>query len=185
MRIPSVPPALANPAQIPTALARSSSGNTLVIVDRVPGIRRAAPMPITARSAISWLGVVAADARPEAAPKSVTPAINVPRRPKRSPIAPAGNSNAARASAYASTIHCWDDWLAPRSAASCGSEVASIDTPATIITNARHIAARMRLRCSKSGLAALTSTFVSVPTMSSAFRATLPIDPDEPSGTVA
>src|SRR5436305_721671 len=43
MRIPNVPPAVANPAHIPTALARSSSGKTLVIVDRAPGINNAAP----------------------------------------------------------------------------------------------------------------------------------------------
>ena len=43
---PSVPPVPAKPAQMPTALARSSGGNTLVIVDSVPGMISAAPMPI-------------------------------------------------------------------------------------------------------------------------------------------
>ena len=47
--MPSVPPAPAKPAQMPTALARSSGGNTLVIVDSVPGMISAAPMPINAR----------------------------------------------------------------------------------------------------------------------------------------
>ncbi len=51
--MPSVPPAVAKPAQMPTALARSSGGKTLVIVESVPGISSAAPMPIAARSAIS------------------------------------------------------------------------------------------------------------------------------------
>ena len=36
--MPSVPPAPANPAQMPTALARSSGGKTLVMVDSVPGM---------------------------------------------------------------------------------------------------------------------------------------------------
>ena len=49
MSSPSVPPVPAKPAQMPTALARSSGGNTLVIVDRVPGMSSAAPMPISAR----------------------------------------------------------------------------------------------------------------------------------------
>ena len=33
-----MPPAPAKPAQMPTALARSSGGNTLVMVDSVPGM---------------------------------------------------------------------------------------------------------------------------------------------------
>ena len=49
-----MPPAPANPAQIPTALARSSGGKMLVIVESVPGMIRAAPMPIRARYPISW-----------------------------------------------------------------------------------------------------------------------------------
>ena len=51
-RMPSVPPAPAKPAQMPTALARSSGGNTLVMVDSVPGMRSAAPRPVSARSAM-------------------------------------------------------------------------------------------------------------------------------------
>ena len=48
-----MPPAPAKPAQMPTALARSSGGNTLVMVDRVPGMRSAAPRPVSARSPMS------------------------------------------------------------------------------------------------------------------------------------
>ncbi len=44
---------MANPAQTPTAIARFSGGNTLVIVDRVPGMISAAPMPVIARKAMS------------------------------------------------------------------------------------------------------------------------------------
>ena len=43
-RMPRVPPAPAKPAQMPTALARSSGGNTLVMVDSVPGMSSAAPI---------------------------------------------------------------------------------------------------------------------------------------------
>ncbi len=56
MRMPSVPPAPAKPAQMPTALARPSGGKTLVIVERVPGMISAAPMPMSARRAMSWVG---------------------------------------------------------------------------------------------------------------------------------
>ena len=42
-RMPRVPPAPAKPAQMPTALARSSGGNTLVIVESVPGMRARHP----------------------------------------------------------------------------------------------------------------------------------------------
>ena len=41
------------PAQVPIALPRSSGGNALVMIDRVPGIINAAPMPWTAREATS------------------------------------------------------------------------------------------------------------------------------------
>ena len=46
---PSVPPPIANPVHTPTARARFSAGKTLVIVDSVPGMISAAPMPMTAR----------------------------------------------------------------------------------------------------------------------------------------
>ena len=73
--MPRVPPAVAKPAQMPTALARSSWGNTLVIVDRVPGINNAAPIPIAARSAISWPGELAVAASAEIAPSAVVDCV--------------------------------------------------------------------------------------------------------------
>ena len=41
------------PAHVPIALPRSSGGNALVMIDSVPGIISAAPMPWTARLATS------------------------------------------------------------------------------------------------------------------------------------
>ena len=41
------------PAQVPIALPRSSGGKALVMIERVPGIMNAAPMPCTARPATS------------------------------------------------------------------------------------------------------------------------------------
>ena len=61
IRSPSVPPMPANPAQMPTALARSSAGKMLVIVESVPGMTSAAPIPMSARSPISWVGEPAPD----------------------------------------------------------------------------------------------------------------------------
>ena len=98
-RMPRVPPAPAKPAQMPTALARSSGGNTLVMVDSVPGMSSAAPIPMSARSAMSSLGEPASADSPAATPKMAVPAMSAPRRPKRSPTAPAGSRSAARVSA--------------------------------------------------------------------------------------
>ena len=95
-RMPSVPPAPAKPAQMPTAFARSSGGNTLVIVDNVPGISNAAPRPVSARSPIRGPDEPTVAESREPMPKIAEPAISAPRRPKRSPSAPAGRRRAAR-----------------------------------------------------------------------------------------
>ena len=54
-----MPPAPAKPAQMPTARARPSGGNTLVMVERVPGMMNAAPMPAITRAAIKLLALPA------------------------------------------------------------------------------------------------------------------------------
>ena len=51
MTSPSTPPPAATPAHVPTALPRSSGGNTVVITDSVTGMTNAAPTPIRMRSA--------------------------------------------------------------------------------------------------------------------------------------
>ena len=59
-----MPPAPANPAHTPTALARPSGGKTLVIVDKVPGMIRAAPTPVSTRHMMSEPAeLLSADAR--------------------------------------------------------------------------------------------------------------------------
>ena len=73
--MPRVPPAPAKPAQMPTALARSSGGNTLVMVDSVPGMISAAPIPMSARSAMSSSAEPASADSPAATPKMAVPAI--------------------------------------------------------------------------------------------------------------
>ena len=57
----------------PTARARSSGGNTLVIVERVPGMISAPPMPVSARKAMSWPPESAKAESSEPAPKSTMP----------------------------------------------------------------------------------------------------------------
>ena len=79
--IPSVPPAPANPAQMPTARARSSGGNTLVMVDRVPGMISAPPRPVSARKAMSCVPESANADKSEPAPNSAMPTSSAPRRP--------------------------------------------------------------------------------------------------------
>ncbi len=58
-----VPPAPAKPAHTPTARARPSGGNTLVMVDNVPGMMKAAPRPATTRAAISAFALPAVAAQ--------------------------------------------------------------------------------------------------------------------------
>ena len=78
---PSTALAPATPAHIPTARVRSAEGKVLVIVDRVAGMTRAAPRPITPRRRINSLAEPAVIATPEAAPKMASPISKVARRP--------------------------------------------------------------------------------------------------------
>ena len=75
---------------MPTALPRSSGGKIVVITDSVTGITNAAPTPITTRSPISASGVLTNIAASDASPNSASPTARIGLRPKRSPIAPAG-----------------------------------------------------------------------------------------------
>ena len=77
------------PAHTPMARPRSSSGNTLVRIDRVDGMMNAPPTPISARVAISWAGLVAAADSADPAANTTIPICSAPLRPKRSPKLPA------------------------------------------------------------------------------------------------
>jgi hypothetical protein len=78
---PSTAPPPATAAQMLTARVRCSPAKVPVMVDRVAGMTSAAPRPRTARRPISSLGVLAAMATAEVAPKIDRPAISVSRRP--------------------------------------------------------------------------------------------------------
>jgi hypothetical protein len=143
----ALPPA--TPAHTPTARSRVSGGNVAVMIDSVVGMIIAAPTPITARTAISWpasLSWVATSAPP---PKTARPASRTPRRPRRSPMAPAGSRSPAKTSAYASTIHCSCVVDAPVARAMSGSATFSDDTALTTAPSEMHIEIRIR-RCERS-----------------------------------
>ncbi len=61
---PRTAPPPATPTQTPMAFGRSSTGKEVVITDSVVGMIAAAPMPISARSAISWAGSLVSMPRP-------------------------------------------------------------------------------------------------------------------------
>jgi hypothetical protein len=67
-------PADAMPAQMPIALPRSSRGNRFVMIDRVAGMINAPPIPISARTRISWLAVSTSSTPRLAPPNSSRPA---------------------------------------------------------------------------------------------------------------
>ena len=94
---PSVPPTAALTVQAATAWERRAAGITLVIVERVPGKIMAEKAPPRKRLAISVEMSVVDDAQ-ISDPIRPTKPISISRlRPKRSPSAPIGSSNAASA----------------------------------------------------------------------------------------
>ena len=95
--MPRIDPETAKPDQIPTARARSSDGNTAVIVDKVPGMIIAAPSPMTARATMRTEAELAAAPTAAPAPNTTVPASSTLRRPRRSPSAPIGSTRAASA----------------------------------------------------------------------------------------
>ena len=147
---PSTPPPAATPTHVPTALPRSSGGKTVVITDSVTGMIIAAPTPMAPRSAISSPGPFRKIAASEERPKMPSPAARTGLRPIRSPIAPAGRSSAAKASAYAATIHCSCVCEAPVLRAISGSATFRLATAPTTIISARHMTLSTAPRCFRS-----------------------------------
>ena len=69
------------PDQVPMARPRSSSANELLMIARLPGTRNAAPIPWTARAAISCPMLEANPQAAEATAKIATPITKILRRP--------------------------------------------------------------------------------------------------------
>ena len=86
------------PAQVPIALPRSSGGNALEMIERVPGIMNAAPTPCTAREATSQPSLGAKPIVADASENTTTPNRNIRRRPKMSPSRPPVTSSTANVS---------------------------------------------------------------------------------------
>ena len=86
------------PAHVPIALPRSAGGNALEMIERVPGIMNAAPMPWTARPATSQASLCEKPMNALDAANMTTPNRNIRRRPKMSPRRPPVTSRTAKAS---------------------------------------------------------------------------------------
>ncbi len=131
----------------PMARARSRrSVNTFTSNERVDGNMRAAPIPMTARAAMS--SPVVPDAAPARLPtaKTVRPMSSVPLRPKRSLRLPAARTKAAKTRLYASTTHwsCVD--VAPTSRTRVGNATFTIVTSTLTTKAARQRAMRTSVR---------------------------------------
>ena len=70
-----------NPDQVPIARPRSSSSKVALMIARLPGTRKAAPMPCSARPMTRVPGDVAIPHNIEAAAKKMTPNKNTRLRP--------------------------------------------------------------------------------------------------------
>ena len=69
------------PDQVPMARPRSSSEKELLMIARLPGTSRAAPIPCRARAAMSCPMLKAKPHQTEALAKTVTPITKIRRRP--------------------------------------------------------------------------------------------------------
>ena len=92
-RTPAAPPLPEAAPQIPSATFRSlPSRNVVVRIDSAAGASSAAPSPCAARKTINELEDHARPSRSEKTVKTVSPSMNMRRRPKRSAIRPPSRS---------------------------------------------------------------------------------------------
>ncbi len=140
---PSPMPIAAMPAQIPIALPRSSRGKTFVMIESVAGMMSAAPTPIAARIAISWLALSATSTARLALPKIASPASSARFRPKRSPSVPMVRSRPAKTSRYESTIHWSVEFEASKCSRRLGRATLRIVLSSPMITRLSESTARV------------------------------------------
>ena len=125
--------------QMPMALARwTRSGKTFATIDRVTGKMTAAPIPATARHAVSSAGDSLPAPASEAAANTASPPSRKRRRPKRSLRLPAASTRAAKARLKASTIHSRSRVEAPSSPTSVGRATLTIVVDTLMTKTARH-----------------------------------------------
>ena len=85
------------PAHTPIALARSAGTvKTLVRIDSVDGMMKAAPAPMRARVAMRTVAEPDSAESREPTPKTESPKVRARLRPKRSPRLPAVSSRPAK-----------------------------------------------------------------------------------------
>ena len=97
---PIAPPATLIAAYTPNARVRSApSGKVVMISESAAGATSAPPAPCTARATSKNAGEVANPPASEAAENSSSPAMNILRRPSRSPARPPSSSSPPKVSA--------------------------------------------------------------------------------------
>ncbi len=85
-----------NPDHVPIARPRSASLKVALMIARLPGTRKPAPIPCRARAIMSTRGEGAKPQKTDAAVKNTTPKRNTRFRPNWSPIAPPTSISALR-----------------------------------------------------------------------------------------
>jgi hypothetical protein len=139
------PPTTASPVmpwRIPSAEPRRSGGKAALTSASASVITSAPPTPWTARAAISEPASGASAQAAEAETNSARPAVNMRRRPKRSPSAAAGKSSTARVRLYAFTVHSSCSIEAPRSNRIVVSAVDTTSVSSATISEAIEASAR-------------------------------------------
>jgi hypothetical protein len=97
---PMAPPAMLIAAYTPNARVRGGpSAKVVVISDSAAGATSAPPAPWMARAVSRKAWLVANPPAREAAENSSSPAMNILRRPSRSPVRPPSSSSPPKASA--------------------------------------------------------------------------------------
>ena len=129
-----LPPPAATKPKIPIAFARSAgSVKRFIISDSETAEATAPPSPCTDRAAMSIPWVVESPQTSEAAVKSVIPARNSRRCPKRSPSRPPRRRKPPYVSRYAFTTQASEVWEKSRSWRIDGSATFTIVASRTII----------------------------------------------------
>ena len=141
--VTSRPPAM-SPTAAPTPLIAAytpiarlrggPSGNAVAISASAVGATIAPPTPCSARAASSQPGEVANPPASDAAENSSSPAVNIRRRPNRSPARPPSSSRPPNVSAYALITHSRPLPEKPSAAWMCGRATLTTVASSTTIS---------------------------------------------------
>src|SRR4051812_40090570 len=146
----SGPMAVETPTTVPNspnAVPRSRPLNSCWISALICGVSRPPARPCTSRATTRNS---APGARPQASEESVnraSPTTNIVRRPRTSPIRPAGTSSRPKVRAYPETTHCSSLWVADRPVRIDGSATFTIETSSSTMKPPTRQTASARQRC--------------------------------------